>query len=326
MEIRNLMSADFSYGQWEAKMHRHSDISNIGVVEIVKSAIADGRASFNVQSVHSVEPFDAVFYRECLATLQGTDGCHYGAGIFIPTLEELGYCSLIDENVVRLALDELEIDPCAVLGCNISADNLRNRETWDLIAGQVRSRPTLASRLVLELTETRPLLDVTRSVNMLNEMRELGCRIALDDFGAGYASPQLLRLVDFDIVKIDRSFLQPTRRSCLDLDALAHLISFASCYSPVVVMEGVETIEDAQSAALCGATHLQGYGISLPVPVSANKTGFRGSYATQAADITCPNVAPGSASNVYRAHHDGHLKSWPPRESRQAPLPVTDFP
>lgn len=247
-------------------MFDHLGIWDSGHIEIVKSAIADGRSGFNVQAIHSVGCVDLVYYRECLATLRGTDGRQYGAGTFIPHLEALGHAALIDQNMVRLVLDQLERDPVAVLGCNVSADNLTDRQTWDGIAGQIRSRPNLASRLILELTESRPLYDLARSLSMLDEVRELGCQIALDDFGTGYASPRLLRLIDFDIVKIDRSFLNPIETTGFNDGSLSHLINFASCYSPAIVMEGIETVEQAQFSAISGATHLQGFGMSLPVP------------------------------------------------------------
>ncbi|UXS05402.1 EAL domain-containing protein [Agrobacterium tumefaciens] len=262
---KHVLSTLFS-GQLEANMFDHQGSLGEGHVDAIKSAIADGRAGFNTQAVRPVAASDGVFYQECLATIQGVDGILYGAGSFIPQLEASGHISLLDQNMLRLVLSELDRDRDAVFGCNISADNLSDRAAWHGISGQIRSRPDLASRLILELTETRPLSDMASTSAMLAEVREVGCKIALDDFGTGYASPALVRLLDFDIVKIDRSFLDPIGPSTFYDESLAHFINFASCYSPIIVMEGIETVEQAQLAALSGATHLQGYGISRPLP------------------------------------------------------------
>ncbi|WP_455296861.1 EAL domain-containing protein [Brucella pituitosa] len=84
------------------------------------------------------------------------------------------------------------------------------------------------------------------------------CRVALDGFGTGFASPRLIQLVDFDIVKIDRVFLDDNRPSPDGRDSLAHIVNFALSFAPMVVVQGVETKPQIAQASRTGAAHFQG--------------------------------------------------------------------
>jgi len=146
------------------------------------------------------------------------------------------------------------LNPVAVLGCLE-----KNR-------GPNVARHDLAPRLVLEVTETQEVCDLALSSGLVEEMRALGCRVALDDFSVGYTSPALLQTIPFDIAKIDRCFIDLARPSSASGNSLSHIISFAACYVPTIVVEGVETEAQALEARQSGATHIQGYFVSRPVP------------------------------------------------------------
>ena len=240
------------------------DVFKAEGARIVEEAITNGRVGLLIQDISAVDDFDKILYGECLARLGRPDGRVYGAAEFISCLEALGAVSAFDQHVVGLVLDKLDDDPDLVLSCNLSADNLRNHAQWDAIAGQIRLRPHLAGRLVLELTETQALQNVSFAATMIAGIRHYGCRVALDDFGTGSATPELLQLIDFDIIKIDRLFLHKVRRSTDGFDSIRHLVGFASCFAPTVVVEGVETAAQVAHARTAGATHVQGHFISIP--------------------------------------------------------------
>lgn len=237
--------------------------------------LATSALSFATQPVFSASKTqkkhcdsDAVLYKECLARLENDGGRSWTAEQFISALEQAGAVSLLDRRMLTLVLEHLASDPTAVLGCNLSADNLASPDAWNAVLDLIRARPDLASRLVLELTETRPLDDPKRATAMLAEARKLGCRVALDDFGIGFASPRLAQLIGADIIKIDKSFVVDVRPSPDGSDSLRHLVGFASSCAPIIVVEGIETIEQANTAHAAGATHLQGYLFCRPVPAN----------------------------------------------------------
>ncbi|RLL64369.1 EAL domain-containing protein [Ochrobactrum soli] len=232
------------------------------------AALGNMRVGCNVQSIYAADDVEDILYDECFATLTGADGRIYCAGDFIPKLEAAGEVAPFDRKILSVVLKHLELNPYAVLGCNLSGDNFSNLDSRNAVKSQILSRPDLASRLVLEVTETQRLNELPAASAMLTELKEVGCRIALDDCGAGYATPSLLQVLDFDIVKIDRSFVGAIRPSKRGGNSLLHIIGFAACYTSTIVVEGIETEEQALVARIAGATHLQGFLFPRPVPLA----------------------------------------------------------
>lgn len=239
-------------------MNESADIADEGRVAEVANSIAEDRIFYVFQDVLSVFKPNEVLYSECLVRLIGQDGRIYSAEWFIPSLDALRLVPMLDRHMVKLVLDLLEADPVVILGCNLSADNFEDAQKWRAILGQIQQRPHLASRLVLEVTETQNMCNPQICAELIAEVRRLGCRIALDDFGSGFASPRLLQLLDFDIVKIDQAFVRNIRPSLDGRSSLQNIVGFASSYAPVVVVEGIETAEQFDAASTAGATHCQG--------------------------------------------------------------------
>lgn len=241
------------------------DVLNAEGAAVIDEAIVDGRVCFAVQDICAISNLHEVLYGECLARLYSSGGRLCEAGEFVPCMEALGVVPMLDQRILGLVLDRLDADAGIVLGCNLSADNLRNEATWEAILGQVRGRPHLAERLVLELTETQSLRSVSFAASVIAGIRQLGCRVALDDFGTGFAAPGLLPMIEFDIIKIGGEFIHHARRATDGWDSARHLVGFASCFAPVVVIEGVEIDEQVQAARAAGATHVQGHLLSVPI-------------------------------------------------------------
>jgi EAL domain-containing protein (putative c-di-GMP-specific phosphodiesterase class I) len=240
---------------------------------LLTSLLGGAELSFDTQPIFSARFPEAVLYdpssilyEECLARFKGGRAGFLGTERFIRVLEREGGAPLFDCRMLSLILQRLADDPTAILGCNLSANSLANTASWEAFIGLIRARPDLSRRLVLELTETGPLVDSGRASEMLAEARALGCRIALDDFGAGFSSPRLVQQIAPDIVKIDKAFVRDVRPSTRGSNSLGHLVGFASSYTSIVVVEGIETMAQAETARLAGATHLQGYFLSQPVP------------------------------------------------------------
>ncbi|QWK81714.1 EAL domain-containing protein [Ochrobactrum sp. BTU1] len=240
-------------------------------IRIVQLAINEGRIGRSVQPVFNVEDSQSILYNECFARLYDAQGNAHGASMFMPTLEAFGESPLIDRHILQLVLDELDRDPSISLGCNLSADNFKDLQRYEILYRQIAARAHLAPRLVLEVTETREISNLAVLCRAITDLRELGCKFALDDFGTGYSSPHLLAVAKFDIVKVDRFFVQSSFTDGGTRDALAHIVNFASCYVPAIVVEGIETPLHAARARSAGATHLQGYLLSIPVPAGNDR-------------------------------------------------------
>jgi EAL domain-containing protein (putative c-di-GMP-specific phosphodiesterase class I) len=122
----------------------------------------------------------------------------------------------------------------------------------------------MAERLVVELTETALLMDGEETVAFVRKLRDLGCRVALDDFGAGFTSLRQLRTLAVDTVKIDGTLVKDLGRRPEARAILRHTVGIAHGFGLETIAEGVET--EAQAAVLRGegVGYLQGWLIGRP--------------------------------------------------------------
>lgn len=240
------------------------DLLDIRHVTVVEEAIAEGRIGFAIRDVHAIDAPGQILYGECLARLTEQNGTEHPDSMFVPALEVVGEAPILDRHMLKLVLDELESDPLAVLECDLSADNLSDRANWAHIRDQIAGRSELASRLILKINATLPFADIALADRLLSEARDIGCRIAIDDYGCGYATYRCLWGVKADIAKIEAPFASDP---CFhdDKGLLSFLVGMAACTASVVVVKDIDTAEQLEAARLAGATHAQGDYLSTPV-------------------------------------------------------------
>lgn len=208
----------------------------------------------------------APLYSECLARILVDGKVVLKPDAFVGELEASGDIGLLDAAMVDMVLDALEADPQAVLGCNISPGTLAVDSSWKTILRMIGGRSHLARRLILEITENRPLDEIAGAPIRLTEAQALGCRVAIDDFGAGYATIRHLHGIDIDwnIVKIDRSCFAELRKTPAGREGVRSLVALGSCLASTVVVEGVETFEHLEAARAAGLRWGQGFLFSRP--------------------------------------------------------------
>ncbi|WP_374846097.1 EAL domain-containing protein [Brucella ciceri] len=182
-------------------------------------------------------------YGEGLARVGDENGILIETVDLISYLDRLRLTPALDRRIPALVRDSLESEPDLCLGCNISGQNLVNRPAWRALFDQIAARPQLAVRL---------------AATMQDEARSLGSRIAMD-FGVRLSSLRLIQQINFEIINIDRSFVHAAERSATGGDYFADIVSFASNYAPLVVVEEVETVSDLERARAGGTTHVQGH-------------------------------------------------------------------
>jgi diguanylate cyclase (GGDEF)-like protein/PAS domain S-box-containing protein len=185
---------------------------------------------------------------------------------FIPVAEETGLIDRLGEWVLRTACARVARVPDLFVAVNVSAVQLRDDNFAAMVLRVLRETGLPAHRLELEITESAIVNADGLAVSLLRQLRGVGVRVSLDDFGTGYSSLTLLKDLDVDKVKIDRSFVQmaPTAE---DSAAIVRAVSnLGAALGLCVVAEGVET--EQQRAFLCdaGCDELQGYLFSPAVP------------------------------------------------------------
>lgn len=152
------------------------------------------------------------------------------------------------------------------MSVNFSATLLEDEELPDLIAQSLDAWSVPADQLTVELTESSVVRDVTRSVRVLERVRQLGVRLAMDDFGTGYASLAQFKRLPFDEIKIDKLFVQNMLQTRGDDQIVRAMLDLAHNFGQRVVAEGVEDRSTFDRLRELGCDLAQGYWISKAMP------------------------------------------------------------
>ena len=157
-----------------------------------------------------------------------------------------------------LAVQRLQSFPAARLSLNVSGITATDPRWYGQLTEILSEQREINDRLTIEITETVALNDLNETARFIAALRELGCSVAIDDFGAGYTSFRNIKLLNIDIVKLDGSF-------CKDLSAnednqyfVRSLIDLARKFELKTVAEWVETEEDADLLKSWGVDYMQG--------------------------------------------------------------------
>jgi diguanylate cyclase (GGDEF)-like protein len=194
---------------------------------------------------------------------------------FIPLAEEIGFIVPIGDWVIRQACTAAAGWPGNLhVAVNISAVQFRSPGLVNTIVSALAASGLHPGRLEIEITETVLLQDKDSTLSTLHQLRSLGVRIAMDDFGIGYSSLTYLKCFPFDKIKIDRSFVQDITENIGSLNIVRAIAAMAHGMGITATAEGVETIEQRDKITSEGCTEMQGFLFSRPLPISEIKRLF----------------------------------------------------
>jgi diguanylate cyclase (GGDEF)-like protein/PAS domain S-box-containing protein len=194
---------------------------------------------------------------------------------FIPIAEGAGLIIPIGERVLRNACLEAMNWPHDARVCvNLSPAQFKSLTLVQSVIRALNVSGLPASRLELEITETVLLAESRANISILHQLRDIGVRISLDDFGTGNSSLTNLRAFPFDKIKIDRSFVAelPDNRHCVAI--VRAVAGIGQCLDVAVVAEGVETHEQLEILRKEGCTQIQGYLFARPAPAEVARKLF----------------------------------------------------
>jgi EAL domain-containing protein (putative c-di-GMP-specific phosphodiesterase class I) len=201
---------------------------------------------------------------ECLLRMKRLDGSIASASEFIHIAEQFGLAKLIDHRVLELAIDLLRSIPKIKLALNVSAATATDAQWLSSLEAFTGKERALTERLTIEITETAAISDLAETVKFVSALKALGCRVALDDFGAGYTSFRSLRLLGVDMVKIDGSFIENVATHAEDEMFVRTLIDLARNFGVVTVGEWVGDERTAKLLERAGVAYMQGYFFGAP--------------------------------------------------------------
>jgi len=209
---------------------------------------------------------------------------------FVPIAEESGLIVPLGDWVLNNAIEQMaewavfdafkELDHIAI---NVSAQQLQDPLFSNRIRLFLNRHPRLADHLEIEMTESAFIQEPEAAKLRLNQIRDLGLTLAIDDFGTGYSVLSYLKDLPFDVIKIDRSFINSIETKGTDLALIKAIISMGKALNMKVVAEGVENVAQLEQLRALECDFVQGYYYSPPVPAHEFWTQFIQSQEIQQA-------------------------------------------
>jgi diguanylate cyclase (GGDEF)-like protein/PAS domain S-box-containing protein len=242
---------------------------NPGWPERIRRALDEERFAMFAQPILNIHTGDITHY-ELLLRMIGVDGKIIPPLAFLPVAERRGMIRMIDRWVIRQAIGLLG-DPVTEqtrvrLQVNISGRSLSDPDFLRYIRAELQRAQADPSRLVFEITETAAIANVSDASAFLTSLSELGCGIALDDFGAGFGSLHYLKNLPVDFLKIDGQFIKNLTTNPDDLVVVESLVRMARGLRMQTAAEYVEDAATLQLVRDLGVDFAQGYHIGRPAP------------------------------------------------------------
>ncbi len=205
---------------------------------------------------------------ELLLRMKGELGDLLFPESFLYSAERFGLSPAIDRWVIGCALALISQHPGLRLAANVSAGSLSPSTVTDFLAAEVDRLDVDPSALTLEVTETAAIADMDEARRFGEALRELGCRLALDDFGAGFGSFFYLKYLSPDYLKIDGEFIRSLPTSSVDHALVAGMVETARRLGIETIAEFVGDDETIAVLRDCGVDYGQGNHLGSPKPVS----------------------------------------------------------
>ena len=189
---------------------------------------------------------------------------------FLGVAERFGLVQSIDSWVIRRAIALLQRSrpgPSLALHVNISAKSVCDPHFAAITEAALAGAAIEPGRLILELTETAAIANLEEATIFADRLRRAGCRLALDDFGAGFGAFSYLKYVPFDFLKIDGEFVRDLAAGSIDQLVVKALVGIAKDMGKKTIGEFVENADVTRMLCESGVDYGQGYHFGRPQPV-----------------------------------------------------------
>lgn len=191
-------------------------------------------------------------------------------GLFIPLLEEARLINRLASWIYRKGATQRRLwgerfGPELVLGISLSRAQFTMPGLVDELARVIDEQQLQPSQLEVEVAETSLMYNIDAAVKQVHRLRDLGIRVALDDFGAGDCSLRMLRDLPIDTLKLDRHLVARLPGSATDIALARSVIGLCAAYGITVIAEGVETQAQAEWLKDNGCAYVQGFLVARPM-------------------------------------------------------------
>ncbi len=193
--------------------------------------------------------------------------------LFIPLFEENGLVTKLDRYVWEEAARQIaawkkELGVTIPVSVNVSRVDIAAPDMTDFITKIVKENGLSASEYMLEITESAYTADSKHIIEVVKNLRSLGHKIEMDDFGSGYSSLNMLTSMQIDVLKMDKAFIRNIQPGNKEMKLVELVLDIAKNLGVPVVAEGVETEEELKMLKEAGCDIIQGYYFPKPIPPS----------------------------------------------------------
>ena len=250
-------------------------------IEKLNQALEENRFSLYAQKIVAVDRHRAEVCQPCryevLLRLKDEAGA-IAPGVFMPAAERYGLMPAIDRYVITTFLAGYEIycqtrqkqglaPSSNIYGINLSGASINSSAFGDFLQEQFARFQIPPATICFEITETVAITNFDNAIALIEQLKELGCSIALDDFGSGMSSLTYLKNLPIDYLKIDGSFVTNIAHDKIDYATLECFHHISQIMKIETVAEFVENNAILQSLKKIGIDYAQGYGIERPHPL-----------------------------------------------------------
>jgi diguanylate cyclase (GGDEF)-like protein len=234
----------------------------------LREALMEGQFTLHYQPILNLDD-NRIPCCEALIRWQHPERGMVAPGEFIPVAEEMGLIVAIGEWVLRQACADAATWPGNTkVAVNLSPIQMLNSNLVPVVIGALAAAGLPASRLELEITESVLMQNTEATVAALHQLRSLGVKISMDDFGTGFSSLSYLRCFPFDKLKIDRCFISDlSKHDQSGIAIVRSVAALAKNLGMITTAEGVETAEQVELVRMIGCTEVQGFYFGRPQPL-----------------------------------------------------------
>lgn len=240
------------------------EIRDRRTMDMVRSAIQHRQVLMAFQPIVQAARPDRIAFYEGLIRILDDTGRIIPAKDFMASVEETELGRVLDCIALDKGLGALAREPGLRLSINMSARSIGYKKWTRALSRGLERDPTIAERLILEITESSAMIVPELVVIFMNDLQSRGISFALDDFGAGYTAFRYFRDFNFDILKIDGQFIRGIATDADNQVITRAILSIAQQFDMFTVAEFVERADDAAFLADMGIDCLQGFYFGAP--------------------------------------------------------------
>ncbi len=242
----------------------------ISWVTRINRALDESRLKLRCQKIQPIGDTNlANTHYEILLTVIDDNGEHLAPTDFIKAAEEYNRMGAVDRWVIETVLQWMVANPQKLaqfggFSVNLSGCSLNDESFLDYVFEMLVRYDVPRDKLIFEITETAAIDNLADAADFINEMKEIGCRFSLDDFGAGQSSYAYLKQLPVDFIKIDGAFIRQITEDNFDYALVRSITEMGHFLDKHIVAEYVSSQEILDLVTEIGVDYAQGYHIGKP--------------------------------------------------------------